>query len=607
MRRLLAALAGAALLWAFAVWLAGGVDLRAAGLRLRSTDPWRPALGGIVLGALYFAAARRAGLREDAALVTRLAAPPRLAFAIAVFSAVVAFVFNAATAGGSDSYGYVTHAESWRLVLSERTRVEGSGSFRTPVPLAATAPWPRAIESFTPLAQHPSPDRRALLPVTSPGLPMLMAVFGIAGGHCAMFWVVPLTGALLVWATFLAGRRALSATAGLGAAWLVAASPTVVSMSKSVMSDVPAAAFWALTIACALQPTTRAALAAGLAASVAILIRPNVVILGIWIGLWMIWREWHTAPRTWARVLAYAAGAAPGCIVIAALNSALRGSPWASGYGDLESLFALHHIPANVSRYVAWMMETQTPLWIAGMVALAVPLRRMWPTDDSRRAAVLLLGAAVVVFASYLAYEPFEAWWFLRFLLPAWPAIAIGAAALVLAAGRAAGRWGGRAAAVVLMTVGVYGIATSIRLGVFPPGEGERRYATIAEIVARHTEPESVVITLHHAGSIRYYAARDTIRYDVLDERWLDRAVDWLHQQGRPAYFLLEEADVAVFRQRFGAHNRLARDMSPIVAYKAHRIQGWVYLFDPRRPDAVTLSLPSIVNPSRCALPAASH
>ena len=147
----------------------------------------------------------------------------------------------------------------------------------------------------------------------------------------------------------------------------------------------------------------------------------------------------------------------------------------------------------------------------------------------------------------------------------------------------------------------------TLRLGVFPPGEGERRYATIAEIVAQHTEPESVVITLQHAGSIRYYAGRETIRFDALDERWLDRAVEWLHQQGRPAYFLLEDADLAVFRQRFGAHNRMARDMSPIVAYKAHEIPGWVYLYDPRRPEAVTLLAPAIRNPTRCPHPAISR
>lgn len=593
MRRLLAAFAAAAFVWTLIVWLAGGVDLRLAGLPITSHDPVRPALVGLLLAILYGFTARQGGWRNDLEFVRRHSTPPRLALATTVVSTVVAFAFNAATAGGSDSYGYVTHAEAWQ-----------SGSFSTPVPLAATAPWPRAIESFTPFAQHPSPDGHALLPVTSPGLPMLMALFGIVGGHCAMFWTVPLTSALFVWSTFLAGRRALSAGAGLGAAWLVATSPTVISMSKSVMSDVPAAAFWTLSIACALRPTLWSSLAAGLAASIAILIRPNMVPLGLWIGLWMIWREWHAGSRVWTRVFAFAAAAAPGCIVVAALNAALRGSPLASGYGDLGTLFALEHIPANVSRYFSWMIETQTPLWIGGILVLALPFRRFWPSDDARRAQVLLLGVVIFVLGGYVAYGTFEAWWFLRFLLPAWPAIAIGTSALLLAAGGAAGRWGPRAAAIALMAIGIYGMALSIRLGVFPPGEGERRYATIAEIVAQYTEPDAVIITLQDGGPVRYYAGRDTIRFDELDERWLDRAVEWLEQQGRKPYFLLEEWDIAEFRRRFGPHNRLAREMSPIVAYKAFQIHGWAYLYDPRRPDAVTASLPSIRNPTRCPRPA---
>ena len=158
---------------------------------------------------------------------------------------------------------------------------------------------------------------------------------------------------------------------------------------------------------------------------------------------------------------------------------------------------------------------------------------------------------------------------------------------------------------MVLILVGAYGILMSIRLGVFPPGEGERRYATVAQVVAQHTEPDAVIITLQNAGPVRYYAGRDTIRFDLLDERWLDRAVEWLEQQGRKPYFLLEEWDIVEFRRRFGPHNRLAREMSPIVAYKAFQIHGWAHLYDPRRPDAVTMSLPSIRNPSRCPQPAA--
>ena len=75
-----------------------------------------------------------------------------------------------------------------------------------------------------------------------------MAAAKAIAGHCAMFLVTPLSGALLVWITFAIGRRLDSDALGLAAAWLVATSPAVLAMLVSPMSDVPAAAFWAVAI-----------------------------------------------------------------------------------------------------------------------------------------------------------------------------------------------------------------------------------------------------------------------------------------------------------------------------------------------------------------------
>ena len=91
-----------------------------------------------------------------------------------------------------------------------------------------------------------------------------------------MFLVTPLSGALLVWITFAIGRRLVSDAVGLAAAWLVATSPAVLAMLVSPMSDVPAAAFWAVAMYFTLGSSSRSALMAGLAASAAILIRPNL-------------------------------------------------------------------------------------------------------------------------------------------------------------------------------------------------------------------------------------------------------------------------------------------------------------------------------------------
>jgi len=71
---------------------------------------------------------------------------------------------------------------------------------------------------------------------------------------------------------------------------------------------------------------------------------------------------------------------------------------------------------------------------------------------------------------------------------------------------------------------------------VFTPGEGERRFATIAELVAAQTEPSAMIFASIHAGSLRYYAGRATIRFDILEPDWLDHAAAWLNDRGRHPY-----------------------------------------------------------------------
>ena len=52
------------------------------------------------------------------------------------------------------------------------------------------------------------------------------------------------------------------------------------------------------------------------------------------------------------------------------------------------------------------------------------------------------------------------------------------------------------------------------------------------------------VLTWLHSGSVRYYAGRVTMRYDLLDRDWLDRAVEWLNARGVAVYALLDRASI---------------------------------------------------------------
>lgn len=156
------------------------------------------------------------------------------------------------------------------------------------------------------------------------------------------------------------------------------------------------------------------------------------------------------------------------------------------------------------------------------------PSRIIWPTPEAQRRAGMLAAVAATVWALYLLYTPFDAWWYLRFLLPSWPAICLGMAAVCLGLTEKT-RGPSRAIAIALLiAVGVHGLWFSARRGAFPSGEGDHRYVSIAALVQQSTDPSSVIIAGQHAGPTRYYAGRITVRFDLLDEAWLDRAVQWL-------------------------------------------------------------------------------
>jgi hypothetical protein len=109
-----------------------------------------------------------------------------------------------------------------------------------------------------------------------------------------------------------------------------------------------------------------------------------------------------------------------------------------------------------------------------------------------------------------------------------------------------------------------------------------------------------------HAGSLRYYAGRGTLRFDLLHEDWLDRAASWLDAHGRHPYVLIEDWEMDGFRKRFAGKNRLGDlGLAPALVYEAYRIPGRVYLFDLLRADGPTIEPPPIRDPRpRCPLPA---
>lgn len=459
----------------------------------------------------------------------------------AVLAAAVLYAgvhWGSTTAGGADSYGYVSQAGLWR-----------TGHLSIQQDVVRPSPWPDAADTWAPLGYRASPHQRdAIVPVYAPGLPMLMALAQTAGGFCAAFLVVPLCGALTIWLTGVLGRRLFDRSSiAAASAVLVATSPIFVYQLMNPMTDVPATAAWLLALVSAAAGWP---VAAGFASGAAILIRPNLAVVAAAIAGWLFLTRAHP----WRYLFA----TAPAVVAVGVVNWTLYESPLISGYGTLGELYSPGHVAANARQFATWLLETQTPAVLLPLLYFAAP--RLWPAERVRHARLLLGGVAAAVVVPYLFYTPFDAWWYLRFLLPVWPLMMVLTAAALDGVLRAPIRRGrGAALMACALGLGAYGIREAAARHAFEVGRSERRYIDVARFVSGATEPSAVIVALQHSGTLRMYAGRLTLRFDQLDPGWLDRTVEFLQAAGRHPFIVLEGGEHQLFRDRFGGASDVGR------------------------------------------------
>ena len=455
---------------------------------------------------------------------------------------VTAVRWGSWVAGGSDSYCYVHQAERWADVFGQLARGRLAG-LQVPEPLALDAPWPDAARAFAPSGHVPSETvAGAIVPICPAGLSIAMAPFVLAGGPRTAFYVLPLFAALLVGATFVIGSR-FGARVGMFSSLLVAASPIVLYQVIQPMSDVPAAALWMLAVALATGTKSRSSLLSGLATSAAILVRPNLVPLGITIGVFLLLRPERSWPQRLRSAATFALASAPGCVAVALTQNAFYGSPFASGYGSLAALFSLSYVTANLGRYLGWLWSSHTPA-----IALALLAPWLLPGGLTTLAIVMFL----VNLALYVPYVLFDDWSYLRFLLPTIPLLLILVVAVVDAALRRF-RVPGVAwitAAVVIVLALVF-VRAARQRPTFALKQFEARFERAGVFVGRRLPANALVITSSESGSVRFYAGRKTLLWDGLDPAWLDRSLTYVRSKGYEPYLLFERREETEFRHRF--------------------------------------------------------
>jgi hypothetical protein len=460
----------------------------------------------------------------------------KLAIALALLAFAHGVRFGTFTASGADSYGYVSQADLWL-----------KGTLIIDQPLHDEFSWRWANLTLAPLGYQPGKIGGTMVPIYAPGLPLLMAAFKAVGGETALYMVVPLLGALAVWLTYRLGLKFGDHYVAALASVALLVSPIFLTRLVWPMSDVPAMAWWLAAIVLATEPSMARTALAGAAAAAAILTRPNLFPLALLLGALILMRCASARTRV-SRAAVFTLAMLPGPIAVAVINNHLYGSPLASGYGTVDTIYAGRYFLTNLVQYPAWLVETQTPFIL---LAFAAPflLRRAGRLVASRLSLFALVFFAGVLLL-YLWYTPYDDREFLRFLLPAYPLMLAAAAAAFGVLAPKATRPRTTAFAAVALILAVWGVWQGRQA--FLTRGYEARYRAAARIAA--TLPENALFLSNlHSGSLRYYAKRLTLRFEWLAPDVYVPALEELRDSGRPLFVVLDESEREAFRARYAS------------------------------------------------------
>lgn len=472
-----------------------------------------------------------------------------LTTAVILVTVVHLVVTSVVTAcGGLDSAGYVGSA---RLLLS--------GHLTAYEPIARVLPFPDATAAATPLGFVPAGQPYYISPRFPPGLPLVMAFTLAVAGRVGPFLVAPALAIATVLIVFLFARRTSDpVTAGL-AATITAVTPIFVDMALQPMSDVPAT-FWVVLSGSLLWRPRPHPTAAALAAGMAILTRPPLLLAAIALGATTQWESRRQA-MTFAAIVAATAA------LFLALQRHLYGNAFVSGYGTAGQLFALSTLPHNAWFYGWWLLLVCTPALPVLFAVGAIAEPRL-----AFRAGALF----VAVSAPYLVYAPpFEDWEILRFLLPGLPFVLVVCAKGIGTIGRIGNH---PAVAAIVATIASIVLAGGSyvflqRHHVFDLAVQEQRYPLVGEWFAAHAPPHAVAISSLHSGSLRIYAGRPTVRAELLPDGSLVETVRALERAGHVPYLALEQDEFEAFDRRFHPLSDAALDVIP-----EGRVRGVTFL-----------------------------
>ncbi|NOT63272.1 MAG: YfhO family protein, partial [Acidobacteria bacterium] len=464
--------------------------------------------------------------------------------------------------GGSDSTGYANLA---------RALVSWDFSY-TPELFKSLGLSQSYLNNFRPLGYVPTRQPGILAPFYSVGYSLHMAAGAILlGWKNGPFIINPLLAVFGIVLIYLLGMElGLSRIWAATGALLLSCHAVYLTYALHPMSDLPTAV-WTLAAIWAALRTNRDegshlvayALLAGASLGMVVLVRPMgiVLCLPVIIGL-------RANLRTW---LFFLLGGLPLALFLFAFNYTAYGGPLTTGY-SLEGIgegLKLSYIPPRFLDYLYWLAVSMSPLpllgWLVFLFTPQAALRHRW----------LIASWFVGLFLFYCCYLIYEGWFYLRFLLPAIPALILG---FLLTMQRMQAWWEQRLPTVAsrrlirgsatLLCLIVWGVEIKMVMEHGVLGAQAEQYVNLRSVRWAHQKlPSNAVIISHEmSGALRFYTNRPILRWDhTFPQQW-PMLTQQLTEKGWRFYALLMPHEVK------DAQERLAGKWIDMGAYQHIRL-----------------------------------
>jgi hypothetical protein len=302
------------------------------------------------------------------------------------------------------------------------------------------------------------------------------------------------------------------------AACILGLSPLFLYRSMLAASDALSACLATYCVTLALVAHRRSLFAAllGICFSLVLFTRLPNAMIALPVGLALLSR---IRQQVWWWVIILSS--LPGIALLLWINNELYGSPFASGYGNVWRFFKAEYFGMTMRHFAYWLTALHTPVVTLGFLASLLLFRKHPIT-----LVILWIwsGSFILFYAFY--YHSHLTWWYLRFILPAVPALVIGAVFLMRSVSYYIGQSTRRAWLPTALCAGLalyicFSEKAAYKGNIYFDGRERNSYLMLNQWMEENTKPEDVFLSMQTSGAIYYYTNQAIIRYDLL------RVGDW--------------------------------------------------------------------------------